>query len=229
VTPYYQDADCTIYNADCLDVLPTVNMAKVALIIADPPYGIGVQTNYKARKRTAAARCQDFGEGIIGDRAPFNPAPLLALGRPLVLFGANHYAHLLPPSPSWFVWDKLNGLTSKRPLGFNDSADIELAWSNLGGPARILSHRWMGMVKEGSEARERRVHPTQKPIELMAQIIECFTQPGDLVLDPYMGSGPVIRAAKELGRRSIGIELDERYCKVTVDRLPAYTSEGWEW
>lgn len=136
----------------------------------------------------------------------------------VVLWGANHYADRLPPSPSWLVWDKVDGLESGRAVGFNDQADVEMAWSNLGGPARLYRHRWMGLLKS-SERDQRRLHPTQKPIALMAWIIANWTMPGDLIIEPYMGSGPALRAAKDLGRRAVGIEIEERYCEVAAKRL----------
>ena len=75
-----------------------------------------------------------------------------------------------------------------------------------------------GMIK-ASERDARRVHPTQKPVALMAWLIRSHTKPGDLVLDPYMGSGPTLRAAMDLSRRAIGIEMEERYCEAAVRRL----------
>lgn len=188
----------------------------VDLLLTDPPYGIAERCDRKSRKRTALAECNDFAQ-IVGDDAEFDPVPLLAFPK-VVLFGANHFAHKLPPSSSWIVWDKLAGLTSKRGEGFNDNCDAELAWTNLGGTVRTFSHRWMGMLKD-SERTEKRQHPTQKPVALMEWIIRKWTNPGDLILDPYMGSGPVLKAAKNTGRRAIGVEIEEAYCRVAAGRL----------
>jgi site-specific DNA-methyltransferase (adenine-specific) len=215
MTPYYEADGITIYHGDCRKVLPVLGI-MVDLLLTDPPYGIAERTDRKARKRTALAGCNDFPP-IAGDDEPFDPTHLLHLPR-LVLFGANHYAERLPASPSWIVWDKRDGLMSKRGDSFNDNGDAEMAWTNLGGPVRVFSHRWMGMLK-ASERNERRVHPTQKPVFLMARIIEERTRPGDLVCDPYMGSGSTLLAARQLGRRAIGIEIDEHYCNVAVRRL----------
>ncbi len=218
VTPYWERDGIAIYHGDCRDVLPSIVPATVSLVLTDPPYGINEACDRKRRKRGALAACNDF-PNIIGDTHPFDPAHLLCYPR-LVLFGANHYADRLPSSPSWIVWDKLDGLTSKRALGFNDNADVEMAWTNLGGPARLIAHRWMGMLK-ASERGERRVHPTQKPIALMESILGNWTRPGDLVVDPYMGSAPVLVAALAMGRPAIGIELEERYCEIAAKRLEA--------
>ncbi len=218
MTPYYEHGGITIYHGDCREVLPALGV-EPDLVLADPPYGIAYRTS-SARStgpgHRIVARSNNW-EPLVGDDIPFDPSHLLAFPR-LVLFGANHYADRLPASPTWFVWDKLDGLTSERELGFNNSADCEMAWSNTGGPARLLRHRWMGLCKK-TEKQESRVHPTQKPVALMAQLIAVLTEPGQLILDPYLGSGPTLRAAKDLGRRAIGIEIEERYCEVAARRL----------
>lgn len=207
---YYEDRACVIYHADCRDVLPSIDPMTVALVLTDPPYGVNERTNRRENGRGKLAECNDFPP-VHGDDEPFDPSHLLKFKR-LVLFGGNYYADKLPSSPSWIVWDKRDGMNP------NDNADVELAWSNTGGPARTYHHRWNGLVKD-SERDERRVHPTQKPISLMAWIINTRTQHGDLILDPYMGGGSTLRAAKDCGRRAIGIEIEERYCEVAAHRL----------
>ena len=153
-----------VITGDCLEVMPTLT-AKVDAVITDPPYGIGLATNYATRKRAALARCNDFPP-IANDDRPFDPRPFLGFPA-VVLFGANYYANQLPVSGGWVVWDKLNGLKSGRDWGFNDNSDCELIWTNVGNAARLIPQRWMGAMKE-TESAERRVHPTQKPVALMA-------------------------------------------------------------
>lgn len=222
-----------IYCADALDVIERFKgkESTISLLLTDPPYGINLNTKNRSRSNPFGGKTKN-ADGpvieshdyppVINDDKPFDPTPLLAFPR-VVIFGANYFAAELPRSPSWFVWDKLDGLTSKREIGFNNSADVELIWSNLGGPARLLRHRWMGLMK-GSEKRERRVHPTQKPIALMEQIIGAYTKPGDLILDPYMGAGSTLIAAQRLGRRAIGVELSPEYCEIAKRRLLAPSS-----
>lgn len=217
--PFYQDDSVTIYCTFAENILPHIDPKSVALLLADPPYGVAERTDRGERGRGRLAHSYNF-DPIAGDDLPFDPTPLLRYPR-VILFGANYYAQRLPPSPTWFVWDKLNGLRSaSRRVGFCDGADLELAWSNLGGPARLMRHRWMGAMKD-SERGERRVHPTQKPVAIMEELILAYTQPGDLVLDPYMGSGPVLLAARQHGRRAIGCELSEDYCRTALERLRA--------
>jgi site-specific DNA-methyltransferase (adenine-specific)/modification methylase len=210
VTPYYDADGITLYCADCRDVLPTIAPGSVDLVLTDPPYGVAERTDRASKGRAVLAPCYDFPP-VFGDDEPFDPSRLLRFGR-VMLFGANHFADRLPPSASWIVWDKRDGIPS------NDNADCELIWSNAGGPARLYRHTWNGMIK-ASERDERRVHPTQKPVALMRWILDKWSKPGDLILDPYMGSGPIARACADLGRRYIGIEIEERYCEIAAKRL----------
>lgn len=208
--PYYDEDGITIYHGDCRDVLPTLDPADVALVLTDPPYGIGWDTEYAARGMGRLTQSHDYPP-VYGDAEPFDPAPLLRFGR-CILFGANNYADKLPVSPGWVVWDKDLGLNT------SDLSDAEMAWTNVTGGVRIFRHLWKGMLKD-SERTEKRVHPTQKPVALMRWLLERWTEPGDLVLDPYMGSGPVAQACSEMRRRYIGIEISERYCEIAVQRL----------
>ena len=210
VTPYYEDDAVTIYHGDCREIAPTL---AFDVIVSDPPYGINYRTSASRGARCAS---RDWPP-IHGDAEPFDPSWMLALSRPTVLFGANHYADRLPVSSMWIAWDKLDGLASDRSLGFNDQADIELIWTNLRGPARIIRQRWMGALKSGEDRQTPRRHPTEKPIELMRRLIEAC--PPGVVLDPYAGSGTTLRAAKDLGRRAIGIEIEERYCEIAARRM----------
>ena len=213
MTPYYADDLVTIYHARCEDVLPSIDPAEVGLLLTDPPYGMGYQ--HGARKGGVTLGAD--GIDIAGDDEPFDPAHLLAMGVPTVLWGGNHYADRLPASPGWIVWDKRDG----RPA--NDQSDVELAWTNITRTARAFSRYWSGAVRGGTDQGLGKVHVSQKPTALMAWIIERWTEPGDLVLDPYMGSGPVAQACHELGRRYIGIELVEDYCRIAVSRLSQQT------
>ena len=203
-TPYYDRDGITIWHADCRDILPSIDPASVDLLLTDPPYGIDLKF-YEIAKTTIRT------EPIAGDDVPFDPAHLLAFGR-CVLFGANHYAERLPASKGWIVWDKV----TRNDVGCVLS-DAELAWSNVSNYVRVYRHMWTGAFRDSE--RGLSVHPTQKPVALMAWILNRWTKPGDLILDPYMGSGPVARAAQLLGRRYIGIELVEDYCRAAVNRL----------
>jgi len=203
--PYYQDESVTIYHGDCRDVVPSI---EFDLILTDPPYGIAHPTDYKARGRACLAPCTDYMP-VHGDGEPFNPAWLLALGKPTLLFGGNHFAAALPDSSGWIVWDKL------RPDGL-DQATAELAWTNFVKGVRVFRYLWNGMIRKGNEVLE---HPTMKPADLWRWVLELRWTPPGIVLDPFMGSGTTLRAAKDLNRKAIGIEIEESYCEIAATRM----------
>jgi len=205
-----------LYHGDCLDILPTLADGSVDAVVTDPPYGIGIRTSYAKCQRGSLVQCNDF-KPIVGDDKPFDPTPFIG-DATTVLFGANYYADKLPPEGRWYVWDKLDGLTSKRSIGFNDNSDCEFIWISKPGASRILRHRWMGAMK-ASEHNIRRVHPTQKPVALMTQIIKHITNPGDTILDPFMGSGTTGVACVQTGRNFIGIEIDAGYYAIAEKRI----------
>lgn len=203
--------DCRLINADCREVLPT--LGKVDAVVTDPPYGIGyVHRGGGAGKTRTGTRATEFGGvPVFGDDVPFDPTAILDAARTAILWGANHYSRALPESGGWLVWDKRDG------IAVNDQSDCEFAWSNTSGTARIFRHKWMGMVRD-SEVGQPRVHPTQKPIQLMRW---CIEQTGNThtILDPFMGSGTTGVACVKLGRKFIGIEIDPKYFDIACRRI----------
>lgn len=205
MTPYYEHAGITIFHGDCREILPTL---AFDWINTDPPYGIDHPTDYRARGRGKLAACRDYAP-VHGDAEPFDPAWILALNKPTLLWGANHYADRLPPSSGWLAWDK------KRPHEL-DQATAELAWTNFVKGVRVFEHMWNGMLRASPDAL---VHPTQKPEALHKWVFALRWSPVGTPADPYMGSGSMLRVAKDLGRRAIGIEIEERYCEIAAKRL----------
>jgi site-specific DNA-methyltransferase (adenine-specific) len=207
--PYYSDELVTLYHGDCRDVLPRLALGDVALVLSDPPYGM----DYKPTRGSDGSKRWGT-QTVHGDNAPFNPAGLLGFDR-AVLWGANWYADQLPPSGGWVFWDK----TPKgRKEGFAAS-DGELAWTNCTNSLRTFRLQWGGEARGG----EGFYHPTQKPVALMRWAIEQYAAPDGLILDPYCGAGPVLLAARDLGRRAIGIEIEERHCHTAAERLRQIT------
>ena len=205
MTPYYVDDLVTLYHGDCREVLSSLTFDT---IVSDPPYGM----DYQHGARKGGVMLGVDGESIHGDAEPFDPGHLLAFGKRTVLWGGNHFADKLPASRGWLIWDKRDG----RPA--NDQSDAELAWTNCLTTARVHSRYWNGATRTGREQAEGRLHVNQKPVALMAW---CLRLLGDVgaVCDPYSGSGSTLVAAREMGIRSIGIEVDERHCAATVKRL----------
>jgi site-specific DNA-methyltransferase (adenine-specific) len=145
----------------------------------------------------------DFSEGN-DDRERTDPELVLqavAAVRRAIVWGGNYFTDVLPPTPHWLIWDK-------GQEGFS-LADAELAWCSWPGAVRRK------VFPRGRALRERVGHPNQKPLDV---ILWCLGFTDGDVLDPFMGSGTTLVAAKNLGRRAIGIEIEERYCEIAARR-----------
>ncbi len=209
-------SDVKLYLGDCYKIMESFSKEQINAVITDPPYGIKMDRNYGKRGGQKLVPGNNFPP-VVGDDKPFDPSPFLNF-RTVIMFGANYYANKLPISAGWLVWDKVDGMTSKRDFGFCDNADCELIWTNCEKVARIIPHRWMGAIK-ASERREKRVHPTQKPVALFAELIKRYTDVNDTVFDPFMGSGSCGVAAVQTGRNFIGIEISEEYYRIAEKRI----------
>ena len=199
--PYYHDekAGITIYHGDCRDVLPT--LAPVDLVLTDPPYGIASVWVGGSRHGWGKADADKAVRNEWDAAPPTNKeiASVVAQGRDAVVWGGNYFA--LPPSRGWLVWNK--------PERNFTLAEAELAWTTRDNVIRVF---------DANRSDVGREHPTQKPIALMRWCLGFFPD-ATTILDPFMGSGTTLRAAKDLGRKAIGIEIEERYCEIAVKRL----------
>lgn len=193
--------DITIYLGDCREILPTLGcVAHDIAVVTDPPYGI----SYEHR---------DLG-GIAGDDVPFDPRPFL-IGSAHIFWGANHFASKLKDESRWLMWLKHDpGLFGKRT-----HAPFDLAWTDLGGSSRALKHIWDASIREGEWWGKPNCHPHQKPVELMEWCIGLLPSKCQLIVDPFMGSGPTGVAAKRLGRKFIGIEIEPKYFEIACRRI----------
>lgn len=203
---YYKDSAVTIYHGDCMEILSA--LGKADLVLTDPPYGVG-ENAHRIASRTKLAKTTDYGE-FDWDKEPASDeeiAATMAAAPRCIIWGGNYFK--VPPSRGWLVWDKQNS---------GNFADCELAWTNLKTSVRIFRHLWNGMIRAGEERGIPRVHPTQKPTELMRWCLG-FEPTAQTILDPFMGSGTTLRAAKDLGRKAIGIEIEEKYCEIAARRM----------
>ncbi len=216
---YYSHAGITIYHSDwlnCESVLPP----KVDVLLTDPPYGIGEAAGKNAsRSKPFGGRANGLsheGRLVIAKdygNSPWDNSPptesdfvcLLSLAKNAVIWGGNFFK--LPQSSCWLVWDKVNGAS--------DFADCELAWTDRKAAVRMFRYMWNGMLKEYPE---QRFHPTQKPLALMKWCLSLFPE-AKSVLDPFLGSGTTLVAAKAMGLTGIGIEQHEPYCEIAAKRL----------
>lgn len=217
--PFYASPDgaITVYNERWEDVVAAdlVPFRDIALVHADPVYGLGEQAHRPGRlfgrsTKTRTGKAREYPR-LHGNDKPFSPSPLLALDRPLVTWGANHYASRLPDSPSWLIWDKREDSTP------DDGSDAELAWTNIGGALRTFRHTWRGLAR-ASEGGAVHLHPTQKPVALSVWLFteRAKLKPGSLVFVPFLGSGPDLAAAVKCGMRVIACDVERWCCEVAV-------------
>lgn len=202
--------DCRLLLGDCLEILPT--LGKVDAVVTDPPYGINMD------KGTRGCGYDGFGKGVKRqprsyaggwdadrpNRETFNV--LLAAADCHIIWGGNYFTDFLPVSQKWLWWDKLQTMPTY--------SDGELAWTSLPGTStKKFIYNGSGLMAKEKD----RQHPTQKPIQLMQWCLGFL--PGALVLDPFMGSGSTGVACAKLGRKFIGIEIDEGYFDIAVERI----------
>ncbi len=197
MTPYYEHEGITIYHGDCRDVLPEALFGAGA-VVTDPPYGHGS----KWSGGTWAAN-PIYDLTFKWDAKPVDQSliELVTASAPVsIVWGGNYYS--LPPSRCWLSWVKTQQMGTM--------ADFEMAWTNLDRPAKLF--------RESRNPDGQREHPTQKPVSLMRWCLSFCPEHG-AILDPFMGSGTTLVAAKAIGRMAIGIEIEERYCEIAARRL----------
>lgn len=203
------------------DVERLMDGKKADMVFTDPPYGVEVVKGGMVGAEFGIAKKGQYKE-IIGDDTTDTAEEFYqtcqAVGfKKFILWGGNYFTNFLEPSKSWVVWNK-RGETNIQ----NTFADAELAWSNLGHPVRIHGQLWNGMIRSGE--KDKRVHPTQKPIAL-AEF--CFDLLSDckMVFDGFGGSGSTLIACEKTDRQCFMMELDPHYCGVILDRWQKFTGK----
>ena len=208
-----------IINGDCLEVMRGWPDGCVDLVLTDPPYGINVDSkmhSQSTKQYGKAAAPKGVYPDTNWDSEPFDIRQFQAIqwiSKNQIIFGFNHFSDVFPPSSCVIVWDKNNG--------DNNFADCEIAWGSFTSAARLVKYAWNGMIQENMGNKEVRYHPTQKPLGVMKWILERYSKEGEIILDCFCGSGTTCIAAKMLGRNYIGIDISEKYCQITRERIEA--------
>ena len=220
--------DCS--NAD--DVARVLDGDVPTFGLHDPPYGMDLDTDWSdvtGAMGSIGAKHKSKGkkyDKVIGDDKPFDPRHLFELFkscREVFLFGADYYAELIPNriAGSWLVWDK-----RKESQADAIGSEFELCWSMIKHKRRTLRHDWFGFLSsENTKDARDRVHPTQKPVSLLVDILQQWGKPEDIIVDGYGGSGSTLIAAEQLGRRSRVCEISPSYCQVIIDRWEQFTGQ----
>ncbi len=204
-TPYYEHAGITIYHGDCREILPTVT---ADVVVTDPPYGLAAANTQKNEYVSFADDPEEVVrlvlpvvERFMSSRLVMTPGQSLMFRYPPPdAIGAFYY----PAGPGSCAW----GFVGWQPI-FYYGKDPRLA-------------RGMGRASNSMSTTERADdfgHPCVKPIRAWRWLVNRASMDGETILDPFMGSGTTLRAAKDLGRRAIGIEIEEKYCEIAVKRM----------
>ena len=211
------------------DVAKLMNGVKADMTFTDPPYGI------KAVQGSKIGGDKSFGKvggenivksntysTIIGDdttdTARLNYEIVKELSNNQIIFGGNYFTDFLKPSKCWCVWDKQNT---------GNFADVELAWTSFDKGAKIYHYLWNGLVREGTRDLElnKRVHPTQKPVGMIINILKDFTEENNSIIDCFGGSGSTLIACEQLNRKCYMMELDPHYIDVIIQRWENLTGQ----
>ena len=211
-------------STDAGDVALLMDGEKAQLLLTDPPYGISVVS--KDGSVGGGNLCAvGVYSPVIGDETTETAEKSFKVGQQFadkqIIFGGNYFTSFLPQSDGWLIWDK-RGESGIR----NNFADGEMAWCSFHTPVRIYHQLWAGMIKQ--DEHEKRVHPTQKPVRMLSEIMTDFSTDKDSILDLFGGSGTTLIAAEQLNRRCFMMELDPHYCDVIIARWEKLTGNKAE-
>lgn len=203
-------------STDAASVALLMDGQKADMVFTDPPYGMSAvsKSGVLQKRYKTDIMNDDTNEVAINS---FKLCQKMFSNAKQVWWGANYYTECLPSSECWIVWDKNNGAS--------DQTDCELAWANFRSVVRQFT-----MASE----KKDRVHPTQKPIKLITDIIDKFEKDKrfDVIVDLFGGSGSTLIACEQLNRKCYMMELTEHYCDVIINRWETLTGHkavkiGW--
>ena len=240
MTPYYEHAGITIYHGDCREVLPT--LCAIDHVLTDPPYTADVYLRMKALRTNQGSgtlkrlglldggAIQKMSAGAIGSVdeliEPCSVEIARLIRRWAVVFSCVESTHRWKAAlesaglryvrtGAWVKPDAMPQMSGDRPgVGFEPCTIVHAQ-----GPMRWNGGGHSALWTFGTCKVDRPDHPCPKPEPLMQALVSQFTDDGDTILDPFMGSGTTLTAAKRLGRQAIGIEIEERYCEIATNRL----------
>jgi len=216
-----QRARIEVFNEDCLPAMKKMRDGEFDLAIIDPPYGIEITKNALGKGGGVYRASRKYKMGEWDSQAPTKEyfQELFRVSKNQIIWGANHFISKIPiDSPCWIFWDKENG-----PCSY---AEGELAWTSFNRPTKRFRYRWRGFIKgKGEGLKEKKIHPTQKPIALYKFLLKNFAKKGEKILDTHMGSGNIAIACWDLGFDLVAFEIDKEYFEAAYKRFKEHTSQ----
>lgn len=212
-----------------------MNGKKADMILSDPPYGMCLDTDFSGAVGSLGSLGRKGGtrgnkyDKVIGDNEDFKPELIstffdnFGYCKEVFLFGADYFAELLPNKNdgSWLVWDK-----RKESQADAIGSEFELIWSKNKHKRRMLRHDWFGFLSsQNAKDAQHRVHPTQKPVTLLVDIINQWGNGCNIIVDLYGGSGSTLIACEQLDRTCYMMEIDPKYCDVIIKRWEQFTGK----
>lgn len=225
-------------STDKATVERLMNGEKADMILSDPPYGMCLDTDFSGAVGSLGSLGRKGGtrgnkyDKVIGDNEDFKPELIstffenFGYCKEVFLFGADYFAELLPNKNdgSWLVWDK-----RKESQADAIGSEFELVWSKNKHKRRMLRHDWFGFLSsQNAKDAQHRVHPTQKPVTLLVDIINQWGNGCNIIIDLYGGSGSTLIACEQLNRKCYMMELDEHYCDVIINCWESFTGKKAE-
>jgi len=196
------------------------------LAIVDPPYGINFDGNTTVKGK--AGKASTFGNKQHHEKKGWDtcrPTPeyfaeLIRTSKNQIVWGGNYFADLLPPKKGWIFWDKK--ITNANNMNFSDG---ELAWTSSDGILRRFTYDWIGFGYLNNPQKERKIHPTQKPVQLYEWILDTYVKEGSKIIDTHLGSGSIAEACWNRKYDLVGLEIDKDYYTKANKRLEAHKKQ----
>lgn len=222
--PYYQDSAVTIYHGDCREILP--KLEKVDLVLTDPPYELSENGSGKSTLKSLEKFDSGEYKSIVSgfDYETIFPLLLNVCGIfNAFIFCSNKqitkvmgFGESEGFSTNLLIWHKYNAVPFANGVWKNDlefTVHIKDKGAVFQGRSDIKSKVFKHPIVTNGN------HVTEKPLSLCCKYIEIGSEKGQIILDPFLGSGTTLRAAKDLGRKAIGIEIEEKYCEIAAKRM----------
>jgi DNA modification methylase len=217
-------------SIDAVDKL--MDGQKADMVFTDPPYGMFLNADYSdmGGKNSMTKKSGNKYDKVIGDHNDFTPELINTIFacfnycKEIFMWGADYYAELLPNKNegSWVVWDKRGDESADKMYG----STFELCWSKARHKRMMARVKWAGIFGMEKEHDKKRVHPTQKPVELVVWFFDYFSLKDKTnVVDLYGGSGSTLIASEKVGKKAFVMELDPKYCDVIVKRWEDFTGK----